>query len=396
MVITRRSAFSLFTLMLVALLTSLSSAAPATTGVSAHVMYVGTYNERGSKGIYAYSFDQQTGALTPLGLMGESRNPSFLALDKAGRHLYAVNEVDDFSGKRTGAVSAFTVDPATHKLTLMNQVDSGGAGPAHLSIDNSGKYVLVANYDGGSIESIALKPDGSLGDAVTVIQHKDDGAPQPANSSEKARVSHAHYIKSAPDNRFVTVNDLGLDRIFVYKFDAAKGTLTPNAPPYVKSQPGAGPRHFKFHPNGRFAYAVNELNSSVTAYSYDGAGGILTPLQTLSAKPDDFTGKNDCSELVVHSSGKFLYAANRGHDSIAVFSIDPRKGTLTLVERVSTGGKTPRNFNLDPTGRWLIAANQDSDNMTVFRIDQASGKLTPAGKNVALPSPVCIVFAPSK
>lgn len=359
-------------------------------------MYVGTYTERGSKGIYAYTFDESTGSMMPLGLMAESVNPSWLALDRSGRHLYAVNEVSEFKGKPTGAASAFAVDPVTHKLTLLDQVESGGAGPAHLSLDSTGKYVLVANYDGGSIESIRLKSDGSLGEVVSRVQHKDDqqGTNTVRAGADKPRVSHAHYIKAAADDRFVTVNDLGLDRVFVYKFDPAKGTLTPNAPPYVKTQPGAGPRHFKFHPNGRFAYTTNELNSTVTAFSWDAKRGVLTPLQTVSAKPDNFTGKNDCSELVVHPSGKFLYAANRGHDSIAVFSIDPEKGTLTLVERVLTEGKTPRNFNLDPTGRWLIAANQDSDTISVFRVDQQTGKLTSTGKPVQLPSPVCILFAP--
>jgi 6-phosphogluconolactonase len=382
-----RSRLSFLAVVLVVLLSFVLGAQVKSVDAS-RVVYVGTYTERGSKGIYAYTFDEATGAMTPLGLMGETVNPSWLALDRSGHHLYAVNEVSELKGKPTGGVTAFTVDPATHKLTPLNQVESGGAGPAHLSLDNSGKYALAANYDGGSIESIRLKGDGSLGEAVSVIKHQDE--------NDKQRVSHAHYIRASSDDRFVVVNDLGLDRVFVYKFDAATGKLTPNVPPYVKSQPGAGPRHFKFHPNGKFAYTTNELNSTVTAYSWNATKGVLTPLQTVSAKPDDFTGKNDCSELVVHPSGKFLYAANRGHDSIAVFAIDPQKGTLTLIERTSTGGKTPRNFNLDPTGRWLIAANMDSDTMSVFRVDQQTGKLTSTGKLIQLPSPVCIVFAPAK
>ena len=389
-----RSRFWLFALILVVLLSSVLLAQVKT---SDRIVYIGTYTERGSKGIYAYKFDEAAGSLSPLGLMAETVNPSWLALDRSGRHLYAVNEVSELDGKPSGGVTAFAVDPVTHKLKQLNQVVSGGAGPAHLSLDNTGRYVLVANYDGGSIESIRLKDDGSLGEVESVIEHKDD---QPAKATDskaaKTRVSHAHYIKASADDRFVVVNDLGLDRVFVYRFDQATGKLTPNSPPYVRSESGAGPRHFKFHPNGKFAYTTNELNSSVTAYRWDSQRGVLTPLQTVSAKPDDFTGKNDCSELVVHPSGKFLYAANRGHDSVAVFAIDQEKGTLTLVERVATRGKTPRNFNIDPTGRWLIAANMDSDDMAVFQIDQKTGKLTWSGKQVQLPSPVCIVFAPAE
>lgn len=390
MKINMRSRLLLLVISAVVLLSSFASAAQVKAGKTSRVVYVGTYTERGSKGIYAYNFNEKTGAMTPLGLMGESVQPSFVAIDAAGRHLYAVNETDEFNGKPTGGVSAFAIDPATHKLKLLNQVESGGKGPAHLSLDNSGKYVMVANYNGGSIETVTIKPDGSLGDVVSAIEQKDDA------SAEKPRVSHAHHIKASPDNRFVVVNNLGLDRVYVYKFDVAKGTLSPNDPPFVTTEPGAGPRHFKFHPNGKFAFTTNELNSSVTAYAYDAAKGVLTPLQTVSTKPDGFTAKNDSSELVVHPSGRFLYAANRGVDAISVFTIDQRKGTLTLVERGPSGGKTPRNFNVDPTGRWLIAANMDSDDMVVFRINQATGKLTPTGKSIPLSAPVCIVFLPEK
>lgn len=375
---------------LVALVPSVLSASDVKLSSGNFLVYVGTYTEASSKGIYAYCFDSKTGGLKLLGLAGESTNPSFVVIDASGRYLYAVNEIDEFKGAATGVVSAFSIDPATRKLKLLNQVASGGTGPAHLSIDKSGKFVLVANYGGGSVATFPVLQDGRLGEAASFVQHKD------TDKSEKSPISHAHSIQVSPDNRFAIVADLGLDRVFVYRFDPGTGKLAPNDPPFTRSEPGAGPRHFKFHPNGKFGYLTNEFHSSITAYSYNSGNGVLTPLQTISAKPDDFAGQNDVAEVRVHPSGKFLYVSNRGHDSIAVFSIDPRRGTLTLVERVPSGGKTPRHFNIDPAGSWLIAAHQDSGNIAVFRIDQRTGRLAATANNMQLSAPVCVMFAEAR
>ncbi len=361
-----------------------------------YFVYVGTYTlEAGStsKGIYAYRFDADTSELTSIGLVAETANPSFLAVHPNHKVLYAVNEVGNYKGEKSGAVSAFAIDRATGKLTLLNQVASKGADPCYITVDKTGKYVLVANYTGGSVAVFPVLADGRLGEASTFIQHTGHGA-----DPQRQEGPHAHSIDLSPDNRFAIVDDLGLDETLVYRFDSAKGSLTLNDPQLyttlAKADPGAGPRHFAFHSNGKFAYVVNEMQSTVSVFSYDGAGGVLRRLQTISTFPKEFSAHNDDAEIEVHPSGKFLYASNRGHDSIAVFAIDASKGTLTLIEYASTKGKTPRSFEIAPGGSLLFEANEKSDNIVVFRINLQTGRLTPTGKVLDVAEPVCVKFVP--
>ncbi len=365
------------------------AAEPGGTQGKEYLMYVGTYTKAGSKskGIYAYRFNSGSGEITSLGLAAETANPSFLAVHPNHRFLYAVNEVSSEKGEKSGAVTSFSIDRATGKLTLLNDVASKGADPCYITVDKTGKYALIANYTGGSIAVFPVGDDGHLGDASSFIQHTGHG-PNP----QRQDAPHAHSIDLSPDNRFAIVDDLGLDETLAYKFDSGKGSLA--GPNIAKASPGAGPRHFTFHPNGKFGYVIDELSSTVSVFSYDAATGGLNPLQTISTLPKDFTGENTDAEVEVHPSGKFLYASNRGHDSIAVFAIDPKRGTLTLVENAPDPGKTPRNFEIDPSGKMLFVANQNSDNVVIFRIDQHTGHLEPTGKVLEVGQPVCVKFVP--
>jgi 6-phosphogluconolactonase len=377
----------LMILVLIVVLPSiLASAAPANGN---YLFYVGTYTQEGSKskGIYAYRFDTTTGQSTSLGLAAETTNPSFVALHPNGRFLYAVNELGNYKGPNSGGVSAFSVDGATGKLTFLNEVPSRGGDPCYIIVDKSGKWVLVANYTGGSIAVFPVLPDGKLGEASTFVQHTGHGA-----DPKRQEGPHAHSIDLSPDNRLAFVDDLGLDELLVYKFDPSKGSLTPNGPPFIKLDPGSGPRHFALHPSGKFGYVVSEMASTVTALSVDLKSGKLQRLQTLSTLPADFKGENDDAEVHVHPSGKFVYTSNRGHDSIAVFAVDPNKGTLTHVDDAPTQGKIPRSFEIDPTGQFLLAENSKSDNIVIFRIDQKTGRLTATGQVLEVGSPVCVKF----
>ena len=384
----RRNPIRVLTLLSAVLLSTLLSAAPAESH-GKYIFYVGTYTEDGSKskGIYSYRFDADTAQITPLGLAAETTNPSFVALHPNGRFLYAVNEVGDYQGPNSGGVSAFSIDRSTGKLTLLNEVPSRGADPCYITVDKTGKYVLVANYTGGSIAVFPVLPDGKLGEASAFVQHTGHGT-----NPERQEKAHAHSIDLSPDNRFAMVDDLGLDELLTYKFNSANGSITANDPPFVKLDPGAGPRHFSLSPSGKFAYVISEMHSTVTAFSNDERTGTLRPLQTISALPKDFTGKNDDAEIQMHPSGRFLYASNRGSDTIAVFAVDPQKGTLAPVEYTPTQGKIPRSFEIDPTGRFLFAENQKSDNIVVFRIDAKTGNLTPTGQVLDVASPVCVKF----
>jgi 6-phosphogluconolactonase len=356
-----------------------------------YLMYVGTYTEEGSasKGVYAYHFDPETAKLTSLGLAAATINPSFLVVHPNHRFLYAVNEVGNYKGEKSGAVSAFAIDRATGKLTLLNEIASGGADPCYITVDKTGKYVLVANYTGGSVAVFPVLADGRLGEASAFVQHTGHGT-----NPQRQEGPHAHSIDLSPDNRFAIVDDLGLDESLVYRFDSTKGSLTPNDPKFATADPGAGPRHFALHPNGRFAYRINEMQSTVSVFAYDAAGGVLRPLQTISTLPKDFARPNDDAEIEVHPSGKFLYASNRGHDSVAVFAIDPNQGTLTLIEYAPTKGQSPRSFEIAPGGSLLFAANEKSDNIVVFHIDPQAGRLTPTGKVLEVSQPVCVKFVP--
>lgn len=362
--------------------------ASAAEGGSSSLVYIGTYTGPKSKGIYAYRLDAKSGALESLGLAAEATSPSFVAIHPTEKFLYAANEVDASGGKRSGAVSAFSIDQQSGKLTLLNQQPSDGPGPCHVSVDGSGKCVFVANYGGGSIASYPIKSDGSLGEAASFIQHKGSSV-----NRSRQEAPHAHCIAADPGNKFVLAADLGLDRLLVYKLDPATARLSENDPPFGSVSPGSGPRHFSFTPNGRFCYVINEIESTLTAFSYDQSKGALKEIQTVSTLPAEADSKgNSTAEIEVHPSGRFVYGSNRGHNSIAVFSIDPKRGKLGLVQHQATGGKVPRGFGIDPTGRFLLAANQDSDNIVVFRLDPRSGRLSPTGQEVQVGSPVCVRF----
>ncbi len=361
-----------------------SNSAQDTTGP---LLYVGTYTGTKSKGIYAFRLDAK-GKLTPLGLAAETTSPTFLAVHPNKKFLYAANEMGSFAGKRnTGAVSAFKIDRQSGKLTLLNQQPSGGGGPCHLVVDETGKWVLAANYGGGSIIALPVKKDGSLGEATAFIQHEGSSV-----NKQRQERPHAHCISTDPANRFALTCDLGLDKVLVYKFDSKKGTLTPNDPAFASVAPGAGPRHLAFSPNGKFVYVNNEMGNTVTVFAWQPKKGTLTEIQTLPTLPDDFKGSSSTAEIEVHPSGQFVYVSNRGHDSIAAFAANPKTGKLAPIQHEPTQGKNPRHFAIDPTGKYLIAQNQNSDSIVVFQIDPKTGQLAPTGQTVETGSPVCIKF----
>jgi 6-phosphogluconolactonase len=363
-----------------------------------YLVFAGTYtNKTESKGIYGFTFDADTGKLTPKGLAAETPDPSWVAVHPSGKFLYAANE----AGKAS-TVSAFAVEGKSGKLTPLNQVPSLGEDPCYLSFDKTGKYLLVANYTSGTIAVFPILADGRLGEHTALL--KNPGVTGP--NKERQEAPHAHWIESSMNNHFVYVADLGLDRILIYKFDATKGSLPagetqpPKASPSAAApldpfsatlSPGAGPRHVAFTPDGKFMYVLGEIQSTVTVFANDAQNTYRT-VQQISTLPQGFTGRNDAAEIAVHPSAKFLYASNRGEDTIAIFAIDPGKGTLTHIANVPTQGKEPRHFAIDPTGRYLLAENQNSDTIVEFRIDLASGKLTPTGEMIHVPSPVCLAF----
>ena len=342
-------------------------------------VFVGTYTDAKSKGIYRCELDLASGKLSEPVLAVETKNPSFLAIHPSKRFLYAVGE--QHSNKES-AVSAFSLDPKTGALKFLNEESPGGKGPCHLVVDKAGKNVLAANYGGGSCCCLPIGDDGKLGEAF-VVQHKGKGT-----DPKRQEGPHAHSINLDAANRFAFVADLGLDKELMYRFDPAKGTLTPNDPPAVDVAAGAGPRHFAFHPDGKHAYAINELANTINVFDYDPDKGALKTRQTISTLPKDFKKPSYTAEVVVHPSGKFVYGSNRGHDSIAIFACDPKTGELTAVGH-SAEVKTPRNFAIDPTGTYLLAGAQDAGHIKVFRINQKTGELDLIG-TTDVPSPVCI------
>jgi 6-phosphogluconolactonase len=376
-------------------LLGLASASPAPAQDTASPpkmrVYVGTDTApNNGKGIYLLELDLGSGALTSKGLVAETTNPSVLALRPGRKFLYSVNVVNIFDGKSAGSVSAFAIDEKTGGLTALNTQTSGGAGPCYVTVDPTGSCVLVANYWAGSLEVLPIEADGKLGSPTSLIQHK-------GSSVNKARQEgpHAHSVDLDPTGRFAVAADLGLDKLMVYRLDPRAGTLTPNVPPYADLAPGSGPRHLAFHPDGRHAYVINELASTVTAFDLDPSRGTFSELQTISTrKPGATRAGNSTAEILVHPSGRFVYGSNRGDDALAIFAVDPTSGTLTTVGFQPTGGKNPRSFGIDPTGQFLIAANVDSDTAVVFRVDPQSGLLKQVGEPLAVPSPVCVKFVP--
>jgi 6-phosphogluconolactonase len=375
----------------------LAALAAASTGSSARapepedgmiVVYVGTYTDGESRGIYRFAVDPVSGEATTPALAAASDSPSFLALHPGGRFVYAVNETDDFGGESTGAVSAFAIDPASGDLRLLNQEPSMGAHPCHILLDAAGRHVLVANYTGGNVSVLPLAANGRLEAPSAVRAHEGSGP-----DSRRQERPHAHGLALSPDQRFALVADLGADRVFVHRFDAAAGTLEPSAPPSAAAEPGSGPRHVVFHPSGSHVYAINEILSTVTVFRYE-VSGTLEPVQTITTLPLGFEGRNSTAELAISPDGRFLYGSNRGHDSLAVFTIDGDSGRLATVGHVSTGGRNPRHFAMDATGRLLLAANQGSDTITVFRVDPDTGLPAAVGEPVRVPKPVCLLLMP--
>jgi 6-phosphogluconolactonase len=385
-IVCRLFAFSIAAL-LVLPAASARRSAPRSRSKGSYLVFVGTYTGPVSKGIYAYRFNPGTGQAISLGLVAETANPSFLAIDPNRRFLYAVNEISEYQGQRSGSVSAFAIDQRSGRLALLNRVASRGDGPCYVSLDKTGKYVLVTNYGSGSIAVFPVLDDGRLGEATTVIQHSGHGPDR-----QRQEGPHPHQIDLSADNRFAIVTDLGLDQLLVYPFDPAKGTLAASQPPYAKVAPGAGPRHFSFAPHADFLYVINELQSNVSQYSYETAAGKVQQLATVSALPEGFRGTSYAAEIAMDPEGKFLYASNHGHDSIAIFAIDSAAGTPRFLEAVSTGGKTPRHFEIAPGGTYLFAANQESNQIVVFKIDKSTGQLTPSGLVLDVPSPACVKF----
>ncbi len=342
----------------------------------------------GRKDIEAFRFDPATGALTSLGRAAGIAHPSFLAIAPNHRFLYAISEGRDAAGS---SVSAFAIDAAAGRLALVNTQPAGGAGPCYVEVDASGKNALIANYNSGSAAVFPVGANGALGPVSAFVQDRGSSV-----NPERQKGPHAHCIVTDPGNRFAFVCDLGLDKVMIFRFDAARGTLAAGEPAFAAVQPGSGPRHIAFHPNGRWAYVINEMGSTVTAYGYDAARGTLGEIQTESTLPKGFSGRNTDAEVAVHPSGRYVYGSNRGDDSIAVFACDPETGRLTFVERVATGGRTPRQFEIDPTGAWLLAANQDSDTVVVFRIDGKTGQLQEAETPVRSDNPMCVKFLPAE
>ena len=353
------------------------------------LVYIGSFTGGKGEGISIYRLDASSGALELVGNAGQGLSSAWMAVHPGQRFFYAIDEVGEFSGEPGGAVCAFSLDSSTGGLTYLNRQPSNGAGPCYLSTDATGRLLFVGNYWTGSLSVFPIEEDGRLGDATDFIQHE-------GSSVNPVRQDGPHVHSVVPDaaNRYVFVQDLGLDRIMHYRLDVGTGKLTPHSPPWVQTRPGIGPRHFVFHPSGKYAYVTNELESSFTAYEYHPTVGTLTVMQTASMLPEGFEGSNSCADLQVSPDGRFLYGSNRGHDSIVAFAIDADTGRLSYVDHESTQGKTPRAFAIDPTSTYLIVANEASDTVVSFRIDKTTGRLTPTGHTIEVPRPVSMKVVP--
>ncbi|GAA4455820.1 lactonase family protein [Nibrella saemangeumensis] len=345
-------------------------------------LYVGTYTLRTSEGIYVYRFNPQIGDFAPAGVAKGIKNPSFLAISPNQQFLYAAE------GKSGESVRSFSIDRQSGQLTLLNVESSGGLGPTHLMVDKTGKWLLVGNYTAGSLSCLPIQQDGRLGKAVQTIQHTGSSL-----HPERQREPHVHSVNLAPNNRDLFVPDLGTDKIMTYLLNDQTGQLTPGSPPFTTVEPSSGPRHFDFHPNGRYAYVIQEMGGLITGFRYK--PGELTPFQTVKTLPDDYTGLNTSADIHISPDGRFLYGSNRGHESLVIYSIDSETGQLTYVGHQSVNGKTPRNFTIDPTGNYVLVANQDTDNITLFKRDHYTGKLTPTGKEISVSMPVCLKWLPA-
>ena len=356
------------------------------------LVYIGTYTSGKSKseGIYVYKLNLDSGQLKPYLTVKNVVEPSYLTIHKDRKYLYAVNETVEYEGKKSGAVSAFAINQNTGDLTFLNKQPSLGGAPCYITVSNNQKFVPVVNYVGGNVSVYPVETGGKLGASIELKQNVGTGP-----NKDRQEAAHAHSINLDPKNRYAMVCDLGVDKVFIYEFDHKTGKLKPNAAQEIyQTKPGAGPRHFAFHKNEKFAFLINELDSTITSLAFDAKRGTLTEIQTVKTLPETYTGTNNtCADLHISPNGKFVYGSNRGHDSLVVYKIDEKTGNLEYVEHTLTGGKTPRNFVISPDGKFLLAANQNSDSINVFRTDEKTGKLAPTGFTAKVPSPVCLKFA---
>ena len=344
---------------------------------------IGSYSTSEKDSIHLFQLNLKDGSLKKISAVKGLHNPSFLKIHPNGKFLYAVNEVGNFKGKKSGGVTSFSLDLNNGKLTQLNQQPSGDTGPCHLTIDSTGKYVLVAHYGGGSTTVLPIKKNGHVGPVTSQIKHKG------SSIHPRQKAPHAHAIHVGPNNKFAFAPDLGLDKVLVFKFDENSGKINETKFGGAKIDPGSGPRHFGFHPNGKYAYVINEIKQTITSFSYRPKRGKLRTLQTISTVPHPVKG-NSTAEILVHPNGKFLYGSNRGHNSIAMFSIDEKNGKLTAIGHEPIRGEIPRNFGIDPTGQFLLAAGQKSNNVNVFRINQKTGKLNFTEHSIEVSQPVCV------
>jgi 6-phosphogluconolactonase len=353
-----------------------------------YYVYVGSYTRKEATGIYVCELDIATGELKQIGGIADVKNPSFLQLDEGRDMLYAISERGDSDGQSRGAVSAYKIDRKTGQLAFVNQISSESQSLCHISLELEGRYMVGTSYRGGTAFLASLQSDGSLGQVTDSVQHTGSGPV--TNRQDKA---HAHSAIVDPTNRFVFVCDLGIDKIMIYEIDRKEGKLRPHGEAVL--HPGAGPRHFLFDAGGKFAYVINELDSTVTSFSYDAQAGALHKLQTIPGLPEGFSGGNTGADIHLSPDGKFLYGSQRGHDSLVVYAVDSASGKLEYVEHASTLGRIPRNFAITPDGGFLLAANQDAGNVVVFRVDRQTGKLTPTGDQLQLSEPVCVEVLPN-
>lgn len=360
------------------LVLALCLTAAALPAQAEYFLYAGSYTAGTSKGIYAWRFNEKSGALTSLGLVAQTAQPAHVWVAPNGKHLYSVN------WETEGGVSAYAIDGKTGALTFLNKVSSHGAQPNQVVVDPSGRVAVTVNYTSGTVAAYRLEPDGKLGEAFWVGRHT--GKPL----SDKQPGPKAHGIQFSKDNRFLFIAELGLDRVYSYRFDAAKPEVTPSEPPFVNTHAGAGPRRLQLSPDGKFLYVDHETDSEVSVFAVD--GGKLTEIQTVSTLPAGTATRNTTAEIIIDAAGRYLYVSNRGHDSIAVFAIDRANGRLTLKENVPSGGRTPRNIRFDPTGNWFFAANENSGNLTEFKVDKTSGHLTPSGVTAPIDTPGGMYF----
>lgn len=355
-------------------------------GPDDYYIFVGTYTSGESEGIYVYRMDMETGKLIYVGKATGIPNPSFLTLSNDNNYLYAVSETENFEGETGGSVWAYSIDPETASLNYLNKQPTFGAAPCHVSIDHSGRWLLTANYLGGNVTVNPINEDGTIGSATETKEHEGSSV----HSRQKA--PHAHCILPDPGNKFIFAADLGIDKLVGYSFNSEQGKLLKDDDATTTIESGAGPRHFKFHPNGRLLFLIRELDSSISSFSYNPETGKMTEVQTVPTLPEDFSGENTCADIHLHPNGRFVYGSNRGHNSIVVHRVDPETGEMDYVGHVGSGGKRPRNFGIDPTGRYMLVANQDSDNIVTFQINPETGLPEETGNIIEVPTPVCILF----